>query len=169
MPCSRHLFLFFSALFASFITWMVHYYLFSHPGAVDMCINLCRSDAFMPQHGLYHTEVRTSFEKVCGKGVAEGMRAYILLDSGFGDKLFYHVEYHYARKRFLQPFAYEYVILVSRFYCNETAVGEICLQFGNGTWRYGHKPLFVALPGYTYELLVLVKVGHTQPAQFRYA
>ena len=103
---------------------MVHYYLFSHPSAVDMCINLCRSDAFMPQHSLYHTEVRTSFEKVCGKGVAEGMRADVFGQADSFGQDFDDVEDHDAGNVLSFP-ANENKVFVAAMDFHRMAVNEI--------------------------------------------
>ena len=46
------------------VTGVVHYYLFSQPGPVDVRVYFGGHDAFVPQHGLYDTQVCTAFKKV---------------------------------------------------------------------------------------------------------
>ena len=152
----------------SAVTGMVRDDLVTQTGTVDMGIDFGSSYALVPQHGLYHAQVGTALEQVCGKGVAKGVRADIFLYPDRQHKLFYEVEYHDARKGLFQSLADEDEILVPGFDGYAVAVAEIGLELSYRTPRYGDKALFVALAGDTDELLGKVEVGHTQGAELRH-
>ena len=127
--------------------------LFTQSCTVDVGINFRCLYALMTQHCLYHTQIRTAFQKMGGKRVTESMRADILLYPHHGYKLLDKMEHHYTGKRFLESFTYEDIILVTRFDFNSATVAEIGLKLGYcppGDW---HQALFVTLACHTYELL----------------
>lgn len=51
-------------------------------GAVYVGIDLCRGNVGVAQHRLDRAEIRAAFQKVSGKGMAQGVRADSLLDPG---------------------------------------------------------------------------------------
>ena len=104
--------------------------LFTQSCTVDVGIYFRCLYALMTQHCLYHTQIRTAFQKMGGKRVTESMRADILLYPNHCNKLLDKMEHHYTGKRFLESSTYEDIILVTRFYLNPIAVAEIRLEFG---------------------------------------
>ena len=72
--------------------------LLTQTGRIDMRIDFGRCYALMPEHSLNDTQAGTTFKKMSGKGVTEGVRTDILLNAGIKDKLLYEVKDHYARE-----------------------------------------------------------------------
>ena len=129
---------------------------------VDMCIDFSRRDTLVSKHHLYNTQVGTALEQMSGKGVTECVRTHVLLYAHALHKFLDVMEHRYARKRLLKALADEDIILVTALYGYSVAVGEIGLEFGNGTRRNGDKALFVALARHAYELLLEIEIGHAQ-------
>src|SRR5215510_2560567 len=64
------------------LSWMMAPVNFLEPCAIHMGVNLRRRDIRMTQHRLHRAQIGTSFEKMGGKRMAQGMRRYPLLDAG---------------------------------------------------------------------------------------
>ena len=62
--------------------------------SVHMCIYLCRGDAFMAEHLLNHSQVRTILYKMRRKRMPESMRGYASLSETRDQNLFLnHLEH----------------------------------------------------------------------------
>ena len=127
-----------------------------------MRINFGSCYTLVPQHSLYHAQVRTTLKQVCGERMAERMWAYILLYAHSLDQFLNHMEHSYARQRFLKALTDEHIILIAPFYLYPVTVLEVRFNLGYRTFRYGHKALFTALSRDTQEALRNVQVGETQ-------
>src|SRR3712207_1135558 len=101
---------------------------------IDVRINLCCCDGFMPEHTLDGTQIGPSFEQMCGERMAERMGADVFSDVCLHGKLFNQMENHDSGKRFSAPVAHKDEIFVSRLYFNAVAVGEIESEFVYGAW-----------------------------------
>jgi hypothetical protein len=64
--------------------------------AIKMGVNLCGRDGFVAKHFLYGTKISTSFHKMRGKGMTEGMRTDGFLQAGFQGKFFDNSEDHHT-------------------------------------------------------------------------
>ena len=65
-------------------------------GVVEVGVNLCRENILVTEQLLHLAYVGTSFEQVRGKGVAEGVGTYLLIDACTLCRLLYYSEYHYS-------------------------------------------------------------------------
>jgi hypothetical protein len=71
----------FSALLMIIVARVVHQYLFTQSGAVDVQVYLGGGNGFVTEHLLNGTQVGPAFKQMCGKRVAQGMRAYLFSDA----------------------------------------------------------------------------------------
>ena len=67
-------------------------------GVVEVGVNLGREDIFVTQKLLHLADIGSACQQMGGEGVAEGVRAYLLVDARTQGRLFYDGEYHHARK-----------------------------------------------------------------------
>src|SRR5687768_941378 len=61
-----------------------------------MGIDLCGSDRFMTQHFLHGSEICSSLNQMCRKGMPECMRRYFLFDPGLFRECLDDIEHHDA-------------------------------------------------------------------------
>lgn len=73
---------------------MMFQYLLPQKLPVYMRINLGSGNLLMPQHILDGPEISSPFQQMCGKGMAEGMRAHILMYPRHLCLLLDNMEYH---------------------------------------------------------------------------
>jgi hypothetical protein len=50
---------------------------------IEMGVDFCGGNAFVPQHFLDNAQIGSAFEKMGGKGVAEGVRTDLLFDARY--------------------------------------------------------------------------------------
>ena len=67
-------------------------------GCVEMGVNLGCEDIFVTQKLLHLADIGSARQQMGGERVAEGVRAYLLVDARTQGRLLYDGEYHHARK-----------------------------------------------------------------------
>lgn len=75
---------------------MMHQDFFAYVGCVYMGVYLSGSDAFVSEHALYGTQVGSSFQQMCGKGMAKGVWTDAFLYSSPFGMLFDNIKHHVA-------------------------------------------------------------------------
>ena len=65
-----------------------------------MGVNLGGEYVFVPQQLLHLADIGAALKKMGGEGVAESVRAYLLVDARTQGSLLYDGEYHHARESF---------------------------------------------------------------------
>ena len=89
-------------------------YLLLQIGAVDVCIDFRRTNTLVAQHRLDGTQIRSTLEHVCGKGVTKRMRADVFRNAG---ALYIHLDVVKdcdARQMLLAPVTQKDIILLAR-------------------------------------------------------
>lgn len=140
---------------------MGHYFL-AQTASVNVGVNLGSGYLFMPKHALYGTQVGSSLQQMCGKGVTERMGTYGLGYSGFCGKFLDYVKHHYPGNGPAASFAQEYKTIGTGLDLYMATVLQVFLYFINGFSRNRDKTLFAALSGNPYEPFVKKKVLHLE-------
>ena len=65
---------------------------------VEVGIDFGGEDIFVTQKLLHLADIGSARQQMGGEGVAEGVRAYLLVDARTQGRLLYDGEYHHARK-----------------------------------------------------------------------
>jgi hypothetical protein len=90
---------------------------------VYMRVNFRSRDALVPEHHLYGAQIGAPLEQMRGKGMAHGMRAYILADPRNLRLLLYDMKDHHTsqsrttpvqEKRIFGTFPYIYIMAVKK-------------------------------------------------------
>ena len=110
-------------------------------GAVEVDVDLCGGDGFMPEHFLDCTQVGATFQKVGGKGVAQSMGGYGFTYPGTFRKVLHYLEYPFTCE--MPPAAVkEENIIVTGLYREGGTVNHIVIDFSYRCLRHRHHPLF---------------------------
>ena len=147
----------------SSVSWMMLDDFTSEHIPINMCVNLSSSDTFVSQHALNGSQIGTTLQKVCRKGVSEGMWADIFANSDCFCQNFDDMEDHDAGN-VLATFAYKDEIFVPGLDIHQVTVDEIELQFADSSWRNGHKALFVSFAFHLDETFFQVEIRKFQVA-----
>ena len=65
---------------------------------VEVGVDFGGEGIFVTQKLLHLADIGSARQQMGGEGVAEGVRAYLLVDARTQGRLFYDGEYHHARK-----------------------------------------------------------------------
>ena len=123
---------------------MVHEYLFTKVGGVNVCVYLGGGDGFVTEHSLDGTQIGTSFEQGGSKGVAECVGGNFFLYTCFLHEVFDHEEHHDSGEGFAATFADEDIVLVFGRDVDVAAFGKIELEFVDCLGRDGDEALLAA-------------------------
>lgn len=143
--------------------------LFPEKTAVDVCIDFCGGDALVAQHCLDGTQVGAPFQKMGGKGVAEGMGT-----DGFGDACSLSIEFDVVEDRnagevLPASVADEDIVLLAALGRNRIAVDEPEAKFLDGSGRDGDEALLASLTHDAQKSILQKEVGKQKVAEFAYA
>ena len=119
-------------LFFLYVSRMMHQYLLSQMGGVDVCVDLGGGNGLMPQHGLDGTEAGTTFKEGSSEGVSEHVGRDGLLNASLLYEVFYHQEYHDACERLLAPMTHKHIVLIFWGYGKQVTVKKIETEFTDG-------------------------------------
>ena len=67
-------------------------------GVVEVGVNLGCEDVFVTEQFLHLADIGSARQQMGGEGVAEGVRAYLLVNARTQGRLLYNGEYHHTRK-----------------------------------------------------------------------
>ena len=119
----------------------------------------------MTQKLLHLADIGSARQQMGGERVAEGVRAYLLVDARTQGRLLYDGEYHHTRKA-RSTIIQKQSILALRLGLAQLLVLQHSLT-GDAADR--HKTLLVTLANHIYVALSVVYIVELQVAKFRYA
>ena len=129
-------------------------------GRLYMGIYLCRGDAFMPQHFLNDTQVRTILDQMGRKGMTESMRGNLLPHSCRQSLSLDHLEYGRTAQRTAEAVQEDKVIR-SLVTWGRTML-EICIDRICSHLSDRHQPLLVSFSYDTDESFIEVQAGNPE-------
>ena len=118
----------------------------------------------MTQKLLHLADIGSARQQMGGEGVAEGVRAYLLVDACTQGRLLYDGEYHPAREARASVIQEKRILAAV---CLALLLVELDAVAGKTT--HGHKTLLVALADDADVALTEEEVAQLQVAQLRYA
>src|SRR4030042_1773342 len=120
----------------------------------------------MPQHLLDSPEIGASFDKMCGKGMPEGMWTYLFSYSCLCCKISDNRKYHCPCK--FPPPAVEKQDILIKNNCQSSPDSHVNINLSKSLGANRNQSLLVTLACYPHDPLTPVNIGKMKVHEFRY-